>query len=341
VELAVKASLEAIAQSGLRSLAAGPERIGVYTGTGQTGLEYAHLARAFAAAWGDNPEQDYSGLGGRTSRLIDPYFSLRTLANAASAMVCIEAGAQGPSVNFVQSDTASAQALSAACDDLAAERCDFAIAGGSDSLLLPAVGHAYQEAGMLGMDPDMAMRPFDPRSRGVALGEGSAFFVLERACDARSRGADILGEIRAIYSAQSPLDDDCVPQTDPALAAACDEIVRVCGEPDFLIAAGMGMAGHDAAEMKLLAEVSGQRPVTALKGFTGYLGAATAAVEAAIGLLCARNGFVPGVARRGDSDAAGVRFTAEAGVSLGAGRAAGLFLASGWGGDRSFIFAAA
>ena len=341
VQLAVKAALDAISQSGLPNLSVDPAKIGVYTGTGQTGLEYAHLARALAVAWGDRPGSEYGGLGGRTARLIDPYFSLRSLSNAAIAMICAESDAQGPSVNFVHSDTASAQALNAACDDLSAGRCDIAIAGGSDSLLLPAVAHAYHEAGMLAVDPDTAMRPFDPRSRGIALGEGAAFFVLERTYEAGRRGANILGGIGAIYTGHGPLDERGVPCATPALTAACEEIVRVCRAPDFLIAEGKGMAGHDAAELKLLFEVAGQQPVTALKGLTGYLGAATAAVETAIGLLCARNGFVPGVARRRDSDAGGMRFVGESGATLAARPAAGLFHACGWGGDHTFIFATA
>jgi 3-oxoacyl-[acyl-carrier-protein] synthase II len=340
VQLAVKAALDAVSQSGLADLGVEPAKIGVYTGTGQTGLEYVHFSRAFAVAWGDQAVPDYAGLGGRTARLIDPYFSLRTLSNAAIAMICIEAGAQGPSVNFVHSDTASAQALNAACDDLSAGRCDIAIAGGSDSLLLPGVAHAYHEAGMLATSPDDAMRPFDPRSRGIALGEGAAFFVLERSYEARSRGANILGEISAIHSGQW-LSDSSLPCAARVLAAACEEIARVCGAPDFLIAEGMGMAEHDAAELKLLAEVAGQRPVTVLKGLTGYLGAATAAVETAIGLICARNRFVPGVARRGDSDSAGVHFVGESGAALAASPAAGLFHASGWGGDHTFVLVTA
>jgi 3-oxoacyl-[acyl-carrier-protein] synthase II len=50
VQLAVKAALDAISQSGLPNLSVDPAKIGVYTGTGQTGLEYAHLARALAVA---------------------------------------------------------------------------------------------------------------------------------------------------------------------------------------------------------------------------------------------------------------------------------------------------
>jgi len=43
-------------------------------------------------------------------------------------------------------------------------------------------------------------------------------------------------------------------------------------------------------------------PVTALKSRTGYLGAATAAVELGMGLLCARQGCMPAILRHTAAD---------------------------------------
>src|SRR4029453_11010999 len=102
VQLAMHAALEAVRNSGIRqSPGFNPERLAIYTGSGQTGLEYQDFFRATSFAWSGDREQDFKYLGGRASRLLDPYFSLKTLSNAALALISAEIEARGPSANYV------------------------------------------------------------------------------------------------------------------------------------------------------------------------------------------------------------------------------------------------
>ncbi len=56
--------------------------------------------------------------------------------------------------------------------------------------------------------------------------------------------------------------------------------------PDMVIAHGIGTREDDAREAIMLADLGfGRTPITAMKGFTGYLGAATAVAELCIGIL--------------------------------------------------------
>ena len=70
-------------------------------------------------------------------------------------------------------------------------------------------------------------------------------------------------------------------------------------------------------------------PVTALKSRTGYMGAGTAAAEFGLGLLCARQGFLPAIARRGDV------------LRLAEPDPLGLFLSCSWGGSVAALAARA
>lgn len=297
VECAVLAAGEALAGAG--SLAdIDPRRIALYTGSGQTGLEPAEFFAAMELAETGDACDTYRSLGGRASRLIDRYWSLRTLSNAGLGLLAAEFSARGSCNNFVQGDTASAQALSAGYFDVREGRCDIALAGGYDCLLTPSTYLAYERAGLLSPSPpERAHRPFDRERDGLVLGEGAAFVVLERRADAEARGATILAELLGIGLAQGIEDR---PSPKMSRDAACLAIRDAADDhqPDIIIAHGIGTREDDARESTMLADLGfGRTPVTAMKGFTGYLGAATAVAELCIGVLAARQHAIPPVAR--------------------------------------------
>lgn len=295
---AVRAAKEAVARSGLDLALLDPYRIAIHVGSGQTGLENSEFFPALALAWTGQPELDFKNVGGRPSRLIDPYFSLRTLSNSGTAFLSSELRARGPNSNFVQSDTASAVAIATAFHDLMEDRCDVAVVGGYDGLLTVSTYLAYERVGVLSAaPPDDAYRPFDQNRDGLVLGEGAGFLVLERASDARRRGASVLCELVGVgYSTE--LGDMLDPKQAEATAeAAIGEVVQ--GRPvDFIVAHGIGTRTGDENEAKLLEKLFGRQvPVTAFKGQTGYLGAATAAVEAGFAALSVHHKVVPPIVR--------------------------------------------
>jgi 3-oxoacyl-[acyl-carrier-protein] synthase II len=297
VECAVLAAAEAMSSAGATGRV-DPRRLGVYTGSGQTGLEPAEFFAALELAETGDAGPTYKNLGGRAARLVDRYWSLRTLANAGLALLAAEFSARGPCNNYVQGDTASAQALAAGFFDLLEGRCDVALAGGYDCLLLPSIYLAYERAGLLSTaDPDRAHRPFDRSRDGLVLGEGAAFVVLERRTRAEARGATILADLIGVGFAQG-IDDRPSPKIagDAARLAIRDAAAGL--QPDMVIAHGIGTRDDDAREATMLAGLGfDTTPVTALKGFTGYLGATTAVAELCIGILGARQRAVPPVAR--------------------------------------------
>jgi 3-oxoacyl-[acyl-carrier-protein] synthase II len=291
VECAMRAALDAVAGAG--GLAAyEPRRVAIYTGSGQTGLEPSEFFAALEVAETGDRESTYRKLGGRASRLVDRYWSLRTLSNAGLGLLAAEFAARGPSGNFVQGETASAQALEAAYYDLIEGRCDVALAGGYDCLLTPSTYLAYQRAGVLSSaTPDRAYRPFDRDRDGLVLGEGAAFVVIERGDKARERGATILAQVHGIGLSQRSM-SDAVHHAAPG------------ARPDMVIARGIGTPTDDRRDAHDIAAMGfAEVPVTALKSFTSYLGAATAIAELCIGILAARQRVAPPIARFSAADA--------------------------------------
>ena len=349
VQFAMRAAHEAIHQSGIDPRKMDPSRVGIQVGSGQTGVEYDHFFPSLIMAWDAGREMDYKYLGGLPSHLIDRYICLRTLANGGLALLSTEFGIRGPNGNFTQKDTASAQALQAAYLDLLEERCDLAVAGGYDSLATTGNFLAYEQAGLLShADPAEAYRPFDSQADGLVLGEGAGFLVLERWEHALQRSATILGEFCGTGSAMGTNEQWRPAWTaDTVCCAARQALGDAC--PDFVVASGVGTAAEDGAEAAALAALTapstiGARriPVTALKSQTGYMGAGTAAAELGLGLLCARQGFVPPIARYNRTGADGpLDLVSCEARGIEQSEPLGLFLSCSWGGAVAALAARA
>jgi 3-oxoacyl-(acyl-carrier-protein) synthase len=342
VQFAMRAAREAVDQSGIDPRKMDASRVGIHVGSGQTGVEYDHFFPSLLMAWDAGRDMDYKYLGGLPSHLIDRYICLRTLANGGLALLSTEFGIRGPNGNFTQKDTASAQAVQAAYLDLLEERCDVAIAGGYDSLATPGNFLAYEQAGLLShRDPGDAYRPFDADADGLVLGEGAGFLVLERWDHAVRRGAKVLGELCGAGSAMGTAE-----QWRPAWAAetVCQAAHQAIGglSINFTVASGLGTAAEDSCEAEALGGMAGPCPVTALKGYTGYMGAGTAAVELGLGLLCARQGFLPAVAgNTGSHPSQALDLVRHGPRTIEAREPLGLFLSCSWGGAVAALAARA
>lgn len=344
VQYATRAALDATRCSGFSLASVPPERLALYVGSGQTGLESEEFFRALSVAWTGDREHDYRYLGGRgPTRLIDPYFSLKTLSNVGIALLSAELGFRGSSANFVHGETAGVAALQSACYDLIEDRCDAALVGGYDSLLRPSVFLSYESAGLLSpSSPESAFRPFDAGRDGIVLGEGAAFLFLERLPDAKARGAPILGSINGTVCSLTAGDDDTGVASINALHRAVAEFLAKGFSLDYIMARGIGTVEHDLREAELLETLAaGGVPVTALKGATGYNGAATALVELGIGLLCSRERFVPAIVRCTNPDPRCQVDLVTSSRPLKRDEPAGLFVSRTWAGPVAAILASA
>jgi 3-oxoacyl-[acyl-carrier-protein] synthase II len=317
-----------------------PSRVAVHVGSGRVGPEPSEFFRAFEVARDPDGSPDWDQLGGRASRLVDPYFPLRTLSNSGAALLAMEICARGPSSNFVQSDLASALALNAAFWDLKERRCDLAIAGGFDCLATPASYLAFEKRGLLSRRrPDEALRPFDREADGLVLGEGAAVLVLERLSDARKRSAPVLAEIGGVTTAVSA---SHLMQPFPDSGAISASVRRAAtGDPfDFVVASGFGVPDADYKEAAILTDLVGnQIPVTAFKGLTSYLGAATALVEIALGVMALNKRCIPPVARhRQPAEGVGINLVSQP-IALEENKAcSALFLSNSWTGQSAAVY---
>lgn len=177
-----------------------------------------------------------------------------------------------------------------------------AVAGGGDSRINPGAALAYKMAGALYTgceDPEKAVKPFDRERSGFVMGEGGAFFVLERLEHARRRGAAILGEITGFGSS---MDGGSMTAPDPtgrwmarAVQSALDESRLLPSQIDVISSHGTGTVLNDAMEAALFNTIfKTSRPkIIALKSWIGHLSTACGAVELALNLALMKHGFLP------------------------------------------------
>jgi 3-oxoacyl-[acyl-carrier-protein] synthase II len=183
-------------------------------------------------------------------------------------------------------------ALGMAADYLRSRHADVAIAGGSDALCrLTYSGFNVLQA----VDPEPCS-PFGATRKGINLGEGAAYLVLERWEDAVARGARILAELCG-YGATCDAHHPTAPHEDGrgAEAAMRAAIAESGGRAvDYVNAHGTGTLLNDSAETRAITAAVGPAvPVSSTKSYFGHTLGASGAVEAVITVLALLHQLAP------------------------------------------------
>ena len=144
----------------------GAERIGVFLGTSTSGLLQTELAYRHRQPDGSLPE------GFRYAPTQNTY-SVAAFATAAFELV-------GPSFVVSTACSSSAKVFGNAARMMAAGLIDAAVVGGVDSLCLTTL-YGFNSLELLSSD---ICRPWDAGRRGLSIGEGASFALLERESDA-------------------------------------------------------------------------------------------------------------------------------------------------------------
>jgi 3-oxoacyl-[acyl-carrier-protein] synthase II len=280
-ELATHACQQALIASGLPDHSR--SRTGLVLGTAGSGDEAleAHLEHS-----------RQSGGGPRIRRLLCSYPKRTTTDRVGWAL-----GLAGPRATVNTACSSGAVAIMHAMDLLTSRICGAVAVGGADQLTrYTLTGFASLRA----LDPEPC-RPFDRARRGMSLGEGAGFLVLERLSAARRRGA----RIRAgIVGAGHTCDAGHLTAPDPEGRGAARAMVSameaadICPEQvGFVNAHGTGTPHNDAAEVRALRTALGGEasrcPVHSVKACIGHCMGAAGAIEAVVSVMTLVHGRIP------------------------------------------------
>jgi 3-oxoacyl-[acyl-carrier-protein] synthase II len=284
-QFAVVAAEEALASAGWdEGLPVAADRIGCVIGTGNGGS--ATLEEGLDALI-QGPEY--------VSSLLIP----KSMANAASGVLALRFGLEGPAFAVVSACSSGADAITDGIRMLRLGETDAMVVGGAEAEIvrMPLAAFANMEA----LSEKGISRPFDKRRDGFVMGEGAGILVLEAAEVAEARGARIYGEILG-YGITNDAHHIVAPHPEGrgailAIQRALEDAGLDPSDVDYVNAHGTGTPANDRSETRALKAVLGDRakdvPVSSLKSSIGHLIGAAGAVESVATLIALERRIAP------------------------------------------------
>jgi len=267
----------------------GADRIGVFVGTSTSGILQAELAyRRRDSVTGALPQDFRYATTQNTFSVAD--FVQRTLR------------LRGPAAAVSSACASSAKAFGSGARMIEAGLIDAAVVGGVDSLCLTTL-YGFSSLQLASTRP---CRPFDRERDGLSIGEAAAFFLIERPPQAPSPEAILLlgiGESNDAYHMSSPHPEGVGARMamEQALAGAGLAPAAI----DYINLHGTGTRSNDLVEGRAVLALFGNATYcSSTKGSVGHTLGAAGGVEAAIGALALREGFMPAGVNMHDLDPA-------------------------------------
>src|SRR5688500_9297949 len=230
---------------------------------------------------------------GGAARLVPAVRSVLPCAHADTLAARLRV--RGPRHTVVTACSSGAVAVAEAATLIAEGVVDVAVAGGVDSITRICF-MGFNALKLLDLAP---CRPFDRDRRGMSIGEGAGFLVLEEVAAARARGARAYAELAGFgmttdayhITAPEPEGDGMVRAIRAALRAARVSPTAVT----YVNAHGTGTPQNDRVEARALERVFGEGAllVSSTKSMIGHTMAAAGSLEAIATVLALGHGVVP------------------------------------------------
>jgi 3-oxoacyl-[acyl-carrier-protein] synthase II len=278
-------------------------RFGMVFGTNFIATDLADLALPIKASH-ENGSFSLEEWGSRGIPQMFPLWLLKYLPNMHTCHTGILWDAQGPSNSLTCSDAGGLLALDECVRILNRGVVDWMLGGGAESRVSAVTYLRHNLLNRLTKiycDPATACRPFDADANGTVAAEGAVILMLEGADMAEARGARIYGEILGTGAQTTTAGVNACDPDGRAVAGAVTSALRDAGveakDLGVILAHGTGLGMQDRSEAAGLAAALGDAarevPVTATKGVTGNLAAASGVADLAAMLVMAKDGLVP------------------------------------------------
>ncbi|MDI6450576.1 beta-ketoacyl-ACP synthase II [Anaerobaca lacustris] len=289
-QFAIAGAISAVKDSGLDFSKEDPYRVGVIVGTGIGGIKEI--------------EEQHVRLLEKGPNKVSPFCVPRLMSNAASGNIAIQFGARGPCFAVSSACASGNHTIGEAFWNIASNRSDVVITGGSEAALTPIGLGSFCAARSLSLrndNPPAASRPFDRDRDGFVLTEGAAILVMEEYEHARKRGATIYAELLGYaatddgYHITAPLPDGEGAAMAMKLALADAQINPQ--DVSYINAHGTSTELNDIAESTAIRTVFGEYaykvPISSTKSCLGHMLGATAAVELIAAIKAINHSVIP------------------------------------------------
>jgi 3-oxoacyl-[acyl-carrier-protein] synthase II len=290
IHYGIAASIQALADAGLKPHEHDEERIGVAVGAGIGGIGTIEKTAI-----------TYHEAG---QRKISPFFVPSSIVNMASGNLSIMLGLKGPNIACVTACTTATHNIGLAMRMIQYGDADVMIAGGAEYATVGTAVGGFCSARAMSTrndEPAKASRPWDRDRDGFVLSDGAGVLVIEDYEHAKARGARIYCELvgfgmsgDAFHMTSPPEDGDGARRS---MAAALADAKLNSDEIQYVNAHATSTGVGDIAEVNAIKSCFGDAakklPVSSTKSMTGHLLGAAGGVEAIFSILAMRDGVIP------------------------------------------------
>jgi len=217
------------------------------------------------------------------------------LPSAHAETLSSRLGLGGPRHTVVTACSSGAVALAEAAELIADGVVDVAVAGGVDAI----TRICFMGFNALKLLDPAPCRPFDQERRGMSIGEGAGFLVLESQARARARRARVYATLAGHGMTTDAFHVTAPEPEGDGMVRAMTAALRVAGaapaEVQYANAHGTGTPQNDRIEARALARVFGEGGllVSSAKSMIGHTMAAAGSLEAIATVLALEHGVVP------------------------------------------------
>ena len=294
VPLAIAASLEAMADSGLPAAELPIEerrRFAVVIGSGGAGLEF--IEKQFRQYYLDDPKG------------VSLYTIPSSTPGSLSSELSMRFALRGPSHVISTGCTSSTDAIGHAMSLIRYGRADRVLVGGSDSPIGPGIMTGFCLMKIMSTawndEPARASRPFSKDRDGFVIAEGAWMMVFEEREKALARGATIYGEVAGYGATCEAFHrvrlDENGEEPARAMRLALEDADVAPSDIDYLNLHGTSTQLNDRIETRAVKMVFGARapriPASSLKSMIGHPQGASGAAGVVASLLAMRDSFLP------------------------------------------------
>ncbi|MCW8966280.1 MAG: beta-ketoacyl-[acyl-carrier-protein] synthase family protein, partial [Candidatus Pacearchaeota archaeon] len=201
----------------------------------------------------------------------------------------------GPSLTISTGCASGNHAIGYGFDLIRDGEVKMAIVGGTDCV----TSVMYGILDRVNTSTPTCCKPFNAERKGVLLGDGAAFLVLEEISHAIARKAEIYGEIFGYglsCDAKHPTAPDKEGMANAIRKALRSSKTQISGI-DYIAMHGTGTILNDITETEAVKHVFGKYSskiaTSSIKAMTGHTGGASGAVSAVSTFLAIKHGIIP------------------------------------------------
>lgn len=287
-QFAVKATQEAMADSGLDMTKEDAYRVGTCIGSGVGSLQ--ELENAYGTILTKGPLR------------VSPFVVPMMISNIAAGNVAIQFGLKGKSIDVVTACASGTNSIGEAFRTIQYGDADVMVAGGCEAAVTPIGISTFDSLTALtsSTDPDRCSIPFDKDRSGFVLGEGAGIVILEELEHAKARGAKIYAELSGYGCSSDAYHITAPEESGEGPAVAMTNAVKDAGLPldavQYINAHGTSTHLNDLVETRAIKKAFGDHAkdikINSTKSMTGHLLGAAGAIECIACVKSIEEGYI-------------------------------------------------